>query len=96
MTIAFTVLYRIIGPSCIAGIACIFVASPLNQLIASRFVTNQRRILAARDSRISLISEALTGLKFIKLFAWEDSWIQRITSERRRELSGIVRRMKLT
>lgn len=54
---------------------------PLNRWIAGRIGVYSQQLMAAKDSRISVTSEALANAKHIKLLAWEDVFIEKITGE---------------
>ena len=43
--------------------------------------------MKVKDSRMSVLAEALEGMKLIKLQAWEKSFLQRISGIRCDELS---------
>ena len=42
-----------------------------------------------KDKRTKLMSEILGGIKVLKLYAWEKSFLQRITDLRNKELSSL-------
>ena len=42
--------------------------------------------MAFKDSRIKLMNEILNGIKILKLYAWEDSFIKKILEIRDEEL----------
>ena len=41
------------------------------------------------DARVKLASEIITGIKAIKLYAWEEPYVRRISELRERELKQI-------
>lgn len=47
--------------------------------------------MAEKDKRVRMMSELLRGVKVIKMYAWEESFMQRINSIRKKELT-IMRR----
>jgi hypothetical protein len=46
--------------------------------------------MAAKDSRVNLTNEVLTGIRLIKLYAWEGDFLQRINSLRSKELQELM------
>ena len=38
--------------------------------------------MAMKDERVRLVTEVLSGVKVIKLYAWERSFVERINQER--------------
>ncbi|KAL5505095.1 hypothetical protein ACEPAH_7758 [Sanghuangporus vaninii] len=89
--IASVFLYQLLGISAFAGFAVLFLVWPLSNFLARRAVRIQKGVLAARDKRMSVVSELLGALKFIKFFAWEDRWITGIQDSRAKELMWLVK-----
>jgi hypothetical protein len=48
-------------------------------------------LTAARDARMSVVAEVIQSIKFIKLFAWENKWIDRTMEKRAAEMNQIMR-----
>jgi hypothetical protein len=48
-----------------------------------------------KDERLKLTNEVLSGIRVVKLYAWENSMIQRITELRIREVH-LIRKAQLT
>ena len=46
----------------------------------------RQKVVARTDARVKLISEVVTGIKAIKLYAWEEPYVDRIRSLRNAEL----------
>lgn len=62
---------------------------PLNSLVA-RFVAKIRReTLKITGERIKVINEILQGIRIIKFYAWENSFLEKISKLRINELSQI-------
>lgn len=51
----------------------------------------REKTMACSDARVKAISEALAGIKAIKLYAWEAPWVERISDLRDKELHQIKR-----
>jgi ABC-type multidrug transport system fused ATPase/permease subunit len=75
-----------LGPSCLAGIVFIAATIPLSGSIAKRMKNLQSRLMAQKDERVKLNVEVLSGMKVIKLQAWEPSYINRLNELRDMEL----------
>jgi ATP-binding cassette subfamily C (CFTR/MRP) protein 1 len=59
-------------------------------MIVGRALAGARRAaIAAADARVKLVSEVITGVKAIKLYAWEAPYAERIAALRERELKAI-------
>jgi hypothetical protein len=50
----------------------------------------QARLMKAKDNRVNLTNEVLTGIKLIKLYAWEKDFLARITDLRNIELKELM------
>ena len=94
--LGMVLVYRELGPSALAGAAVLAVLVPINAL-GSKFVALlQRKQLKAKDSRIKLMNEILSGIKVLKLYAWEIPFIKRILASREKELNFIKKNAFLT
>lgn len=51
----------------------------------------RENLMECTDARVKAISEALNGIKAIKLYAWEAPWSERIAGLREQELVQIKR-----
>jgi F0F1-type ATP synthase membrane subunit b/b' len=85
-----TFLYNLMGISAFAGILCLVIGSPLNSLLARRALNIQKGLLAARDKRMGIVNEVVTGVKFIKFFAWEGKWIGKVMEARKKEIKWLI------
>ncbi|KAJ2731440.1 hypothetical protein IW152_004528 [Coemansia sp. BCRC 34962] len=71
-------LYNTLGWSVFAGVAIMVVSIPLNGWISRRVRTLQSEQMKNKDKRTTMISEVLSGVRVIKLYAWERSFIRKI------------------
>src|ERR1700761_6847530 len=86
-----TLLYGLLGVSAFAGVAVLIVATPLNHFLTKRAFKIQKGVLAARDKRMGVLNEILTGMKFIKFFAWEGKWVDRAEDARKNEIKWLIK-----
>jgi ABC-type bacteriocin/lantibiotic exporter with double-glycine peptidase domain len=49
----------------------------------------QNSLLENKDIRISVVQEAIQGIRILKWFAWEDEFMEKIAICRRKELSSL-------
>ena len=89
--IAVTFLYQLLGLSAFAGIAVLLVSAPANNLLMRRAMRIQKGLLAARDKRMGVLNEIITSIKFIKFFAWEERWMDRVLEARSVEMQWMVK-----
>ncbi|GAA5888140.1 hypothetical protein JCM5296_005447 [Sporobolomyces johnsonii] len=83
------ILLCTIGVSSLAGIAVVIFAMPLQTYAMRQLFKGRQSSMKHTDARIKTISELLTGIKIIKLFAWEVPMIEKVGLSRKRELGGI-------
>ncbi|KAK4543111.1 hypothetical protein LTR36_005888 [Oleoguttula mirabilis] len=84
--LAIVLLYKFLGYSSIVGIGMMALLLPVNMVIAKRFGTVQKQILAATDARIHTTNEVLTNIRIIKYFAWEQRFLAAVDEKRVVEL----------
>ncbi|KAJ1821520.1 hypothetical protein LPJ60_002558, partial [Coemansia sp. RSA 2675] len=71
-------LYNTLGWSIFVGIVIMLISIPLNGWITTRMRGLQTEQMKNRDKRTTMISEALSGVKVIKLYAWERPILSKI------------------
>ncbi|TVY65766.1 ATP-dependent bile acid permease, partial [Lachnellula suecica] len=69
-----------------AGMVAIAVAFPVNKWVAERYGSYQKKLMAARDKKTKVISEALQGIRQIKFSGMEPQWFDKINAVREEEL----------
>ena len=70
-TACLLLLYQTIGPSAFAGALVMVVLAPGNYLAMKAMLKYTRAIQTARDRRVKLLTEVLSGVKIVKLLGWE-------------------------
>ncbi|KAA1470346.1 P-loop containing nucleoside triphosphate hydrolase protein [Dentipellis sp. KUC8613] len=78
ITLAFISLYNLLGWSAFVGVAIMIISIPLNTIIARYLKKLQEGQMKNRDRRTRLMSELLSNIRSIKLYAWENAFIRRI------------------
>ncbi|XP_043747922.1 ATP-binding cassette sub-family C member 4-like isoform X3 [Cervus elaphus] len=84
-------LWMEIGISCLAGMAVLIILLLLQSCFGKLFSSLRSETTAFTDDRIRTMSEVITGIRTIKMNAWEKSFIDLITRLRRKEISKIMR-----
>ena len=64
-------LYGQLGPASFGGLAVMLIFMPVTQRIVLVTRDYQKVVLEYKDRRIKLQSEALAGMKIVKLYGWE-------------------------
>ncbi|XP_060060875.1 ATP-binding cassette sub-family C member 3 [Erinaceus europaeus] len=79
-------LWQNLGPSVLAGLAFMVLLIPLNGAMAIKMRALQVEQMKFKDSRVKLMSEILGGIKVLKLYAWEPSFLEQVGGIRQDEL----------
>uniref|UniRef100_A0A8C3AE20 ATP-binding cassette, sub-family C (CFTR/MRP), member 3 n=1 Tax=Cyclopterus lumpus TaxID=8103 RepID=A0A8C3AE20_CYCLU len=85
--LALYFLWQNLGPSVLAGLAVMIMLIPFNAVIAMKTRAYQVEQMQYKDSRIKLMNEILNGIKVLKLYAWENSFKEKVLAIRQKELN---------
>ena len=66
-------LFHFLGLSAIAALLALFSLAPLTSYVATRFTKRGEEMMAFRDKRVTLMTQALNAIRVVKYFAWESS-----------------------
>lgn len=91
IVLTIVLLYRELGWATFAGVAAMIVFLPLIAYLARLVKVAQLKLMTIKDERIKHMSELLSGIKVIKLYAWENSFIENLLNHRSKELGQISR-----
>ncbi|KAJ8487830.1 hypothetical protein ONZ51_g3940 [Trametes cubensis] len=91
IVVASVFLYQLLGWAAFTGYIVIFLSWPLNKLLASRAGNINKTLSALRDKRMGVLNELINAIKFVKFFAWEERWIQRVMEARKLEMQWMVK-----
>nr|UOF76393.1 multidrug resistance-associated protein [Bursaphelenchus xylophilus] len=87
--LALYFLWKQIGVSVISGVMVMFLLLPINFLITMQTRKYQVRQMHVKDERTKMVNEVLSGIKVIKLYAWEPPMEHVINELRSKELALI-------
>lgn len=79
-------LYLQVGVAFLGGVGVALLLVPLNKVLASRILENNRRMLVHKDGRVKLMTEILFGIRVLKYYSWEKHFSQKIAEARKQEL----------
>ncbi|KAJ3072895.1 Canalicular multispecific organic anion transporter 1 [Podochytrium sp. JEL0797] len=79
------------GPAGAAGLAFMLVATAASMIVSSLAINIERKALAATDERVQVTGEVINGIKIIKFFGWEASFLERLSGLRNRELKQHIK-----
>lgn len=80
-------LWQELGPSVLAGFVVLLLLFPTNGVIANISKKLHMRNMKNKDERVKLMNEILSGIRVLKLYAWEESFEEQVLKIRNRELN---------
>lgn len=87
---------KLIGPAFAAGYSLlVLVFVPLQYYLSKRFATLRSKVAIITDERVTLVSQAVAGVRVMKMAGWEDQFEERIAFVRAREIDQIQRANRL-
>ncbi|KAF8382283.1 hypothetical protein PRIPAC_71425 [Pristionchus pacificus] len=95
LTIALYLLYREVGLAFVAGLIAAIVLIPINKKITSMIGSRSEKMMHAKDQRVKLITETMSGMRAVKMSAWEEFFEKRIGELRKEELVHLKARKYL-
>uniref|UniRef100_A0A8C4NTG3 Multidrug resistance-associated protein 4 n=1 Tax=Dicentrarchus labrax TaxID=13489 RepID=A0A8C4NTG3_DICLA len=84
-------LWYEIGPSCLAGVAGIALMLPVQTWFGKLFGIFRSKTAVLTDNRIRIMNEVVSGIRIIKMYAWEKPFSALVTEVRRKEISQILK-----
>uniref|UniRef100_G3PLJ6 Multidrug resistance-associated protein 4 n=1 Tax=Gasterosteus aculeatus aculeatus TaxID=481459 RepID=G3PLJ6_GASAC len=80
-----------IGPSCLAGMVVLLFLMPMQTMFGRLFSTFRSKTAAFTDNRIRIMNEVVSGMRIIKMYAWEKPFSALVSEVRRKEISMILK-----
>ncbi|GAB4815546.1 hypothetical protein N2152v2_002592 [Parachlorella kessleri] len=73
----------------LAGLGVTVAIIPASTWLGKRLGALRKELIRHTDARVKLCTEVITGIKAIKLYAWEGPYVERISALREEELGAI-------
>jgi ABC-type multidrug transport system fused ATPase/permease subunit len=86
-------LWQELGASCLGGVAVIIVMMPVTKKVGKYLGGLQKKLMKVKDERLKINNEVLSGVKVIKLQAWEKSFEDKIEELRNQEVQHLKKYM---
>ncbi|KAM9968283.1 hypothetical protein ACTFIW_002720 [Dictyostelium discoideum] len=83
----------VIGWSGLVGFAIMVITFPINTYIGTKIGKNLKESMGYSDKRTNLTSEFINGIRFLKMYAWEKFFLDRIEEQRSLQLKYLYKRM---
>jgi ABC-type bacteriocin/lantibiotic exporter with double-glycine peptidase domain len=82
MGVIVYLLYWTVGWAAFAGVGVMILMMPLNAWLYLLYQKYEKKYMEHKDSRIKLMNELLNGIRVIKLYAWENTFLRQILATR--------------
>eukprot|EP00794_Sanderia_malayensis_P020178 gene20178-22153_t len=82
-------IWREIGVSSLAGIGLLLLLVPLQLAMGRLLIKFRREIVSFTDKRVKVVNEIITGIRVIKMYAWEESFKKIVDALRVSEIRAI-------
>merc|ERR1711871_542204 len=86
IVVAFTLLVLYIGPSAFVGLPVMIITLPLKKKLLGILTRMRKEIVKVTESRVKLAGDLLQGIRVVKLYAWEGSFLAKLTGVRELEM----------
>ncbi|KAG8247923.1 Canalicular multispecific organic anion transporter 1 [Homalodisca vitripennis] len=87
--VALYFLWQILGVATLAGLVVMLIIVPFNGFVANKMKKFQTQQMKLKDERVKIINEILSGIKVLKLYAWEPSFKDYVLKIRDKELKKL-------
>ncbi|XP_077580290.1 ATP-binding cassette sub-family C member 4-like isoform X1 [Stigmatopora nigra] len=84
-------LWQEIGLSCLAGVAILILMMPVQTWFGKLFGIFRSKTAVLTDTRIRIMNEVVSGIRIIKMYAWENPFSHLVTESRRQEINQIMK-----
>ncbi|KAI7818635.1 P-loop containing nucleoside triphosphate hydrolase protein [Gamsiella multidivaricata] len=82
IAVTLYLLHATMGWAIFVGLGVMILIIPLNAQLSLVMQTYQKKHMEYKDSRIKLMNELLNGIRVVKLYAWENTLLQKILTVR--------------
>ncbi|CAH1257762.1 ABCC4 [Branchiostoma lanceolatum] len=91
VVVVTVLLWRDLGPSCLPGMCYVLLLLPVQSAMGKLFGKYRSQTASRTDDRVRMMSEVLTAMRVIRMYAWEKPFGALIRKLRRREVSTIMK-----
>ncbi|XP_067942774.1 ATP-binding cassette sub-family C member 10-like [Watersipora subatra] len=95
IVVSLYLLYVQIGWSFLAGLIFAILLIPINRKVAVKIGELSTAMMSQKDQRVKTMNELIFGIRVVKLFSWENFFLDRVNRQRAAELSSLKSRKYL-
>lgn len=88
---SLAILWSLVGPACLTGIAFIFLNWPIQYYLSQlggKYVGQKNPIT---DERVKLTNEMIEGIRLLKMYGWEQQYAESIAKTRTKEVALLTK-----
>ena len=89
-------LFKYFGISFIFGLVTLIIFLFINFYFQRKFKKTQKEQMKLKDKRMKVTTETFNNIKVLKLYSWEDEFLNRINMARENELNNLTQRFKIS
>ena len=86
---AFSLSFYLFGLSFFAGLLVFVLAFLSNYINGKALRKVQKIVMKAKDGRMKVTTESISNIKMIKLYSWQENFLERIYRRRERDVSAL-------
>ena len=88
---AFGLSFYYFGLSFFAGLAVFIFAFVANFAVGRWMRTLQKDVMRSKDARMKVTTESINSIKMIKMYSWQENFLERIYRRRATEITSLKR-----
>ncbi|XP_030838231.1 multidrug resistance-associated protein 4 isoform X2 [Strongylocentrotus purpuratus] len=91
LTVVLIILFKNMGPSCLVGFVILLCLAPLQGWMGKLFSKFRDKTALLTDERVHIMNEIISGMRIIKIHAWEFLFSDLVRESRRKEMAKVMR-----
>lgn len=89
--LSFVLVYRLVGWSCLLGLASVLLSQGLNTILIWGLLAAEKIRRKATDDRLQATTQFVEAIRHLRWYDWQDKWMKRVTTTRQKELNARIR-----
>lgn len=86
MVLSFCLVWNLLGPSCLLGVAAVLVTQGLNVVLARILIKKEQARRKATDAKLQQVSAYIEAIRHLRWYGWHPVWLEKILEARQAEL----------
>ncbi|XP_063966914.1 ATP-binding cassette sub-family C member 4-like isoform X1 [Lytechinus pictus] len=91
LIVLLIILFNNMGPSCLVGFVILICLAPLQGWMGKLFSKFRIKTAMLTDERVRIMNEIISGMRIIKIHAWEFPFSDLVRESRRKEIAKVMR-----